>query len=357
MKKITTNDGGCCRFEWHPRILAFFITAALGLSIISSLDCKFLEVDLTFIPQNYYRDSLGFGLWTYAAPDGRCLSYMDSRQSGGFSDGASIYSTFFMNNDSNWSISRILGVVGVAFGLGSLISVWINVFRSKAYLVDILAYTTITASICECSKFALFLGTDLCKSPNYWYDDKTNEFSGSRDCQIDRGAFICIGSIFTYLVSMILSVGFASRPSTDAYAYEEASLPSWMVSENGTSNKAPAPDQLDDNRTRRSSIGNYDWSRSAPSTIPSKDSRAEGYGANQMGSINENERREPHQKQNGMRTRYDWSRPVEEHGTNQEAPIGGNERREPQMMQAYPPTNNAPRTYDDMSTLTWDAGY
>ena len=50
--KITSNNIECCRFNWHPRILAFFITAALGLSIVSSLDCKFLMIDLGFIPQD-----------------------------------------------------------------------------------------------------------------------------------------------------------------------------------------------------------------------------------------------------------------------------------------------------------------
>eukprot|EP00571_Detonula_confervacea_P010636 CAMPEP_0172307718 /NCGR_PEP_ID=MMETSP1058-20130122/8511_1 /TAXON_ID=83371 /ORGANISM="Detonula confervacea, Strain CCMP 353" /LENGTH=315 /DNA_ID=CAMNT_0013019957 /DNA_START=101 /DNA_END=1048 /DNA_ORIENTATION=- len=314
-----SNDEGGCRFGWHPRTSAFFITAGLGLSIMSSLDCKFLEVDLSFIPQNYYSDSLGFGLWTYAAPDGRCLTYTESRQSGGFSDGANIYSNLFINNDINWSISRVLAVVGIIFGLGSLISIWINVFKSEPHLVDILAYTTITAGISECAKFGLFLGTDLCKSPDYWYNDESNEFSGSRDCQIDRGAFISISSIFAYFVSVILSVGFASRPKSDCYTYEEASLPSWMASEDGVSEKAQAPPVEDTDR--RSSVGGQDWSRvSAPSTIPS-------------GNF-----------------------PVEEdYGLNEEALPKENEN--PQPMQAYPPANKVPRKYDDMSTLTWDVGY
>ena len=36
------HDEGGCRFGWHPKTLSFFITAALVLSIMSSLDCKFL---------------------------------------------------------------------------------------------------------------------------------------------------------------------------------------------------------------------------------------------------------------------------------------------------------------------------
>lgn len=111
-----------CRCGWHPKILTFLLTAGLGLSIMSSLDCKFLEVELGFVPENYYDESMGFGLWTYAAPGGRCLSYEESRRTGGFSDGDSVYSSLFINNDTNWSISRILGVVGIVFGSIALVS-------------------------------------------------------------------------------------------------------------------------------------------------------------------------------------------------------------------------------------------
>ncbi len=45
LAKSSDSEGGC-RFGWHPKTLAFFITAALGLSIMSALDCKFLVSSL-----------------------------------------------------------------------------------------------------------------------------------------------------------------------------------------------------------------------------------------------------------------------------------------------------------------------
>lgn len=89
---------------------------------MSALDCKFLEVELGFIPENYYNDNMGFGLWSYAAPGGRCLSYSESREPGGFLDGDNAYSNLFINNDTSWSISRILAVIGVVFGSIALVS-------------------------------------------------------------------------------------------------------------------------------------------------------------------------------------------------------------------------------------------
>jgi len=228
------NGKGGCRFGWHPRILAFFVTAALGLSITSSLDCNFLVIDLGFIPPDYYSEALGFGLWSYTAPGGRCLSYKESSQSSGkFSVGDDLYSNFILNGDVKWTVSRLLAMVTSVFGVVSLISIWINVCQSEPHLVDVLAYSTTTAFMSECSKFGLFLLTDLCRSPDYWYSNESNEFSGSKSCGIDRGAFMSIGSICAYLVSMVLAVGFAARPKGDFFNHDEASLPSWMATEHG----------------------------------------------------------------------------------------------------------------------------
>lgn len=114
------QDQDCCRVAWHPRILAFFITIALGLSAISSLDCKFLAVDLGFTPEKYYSELVGIGLWSYEKPDGRCLSYGASHTSSGFSDG--LYSNSFINEDLNWSVARILAMCGVVFGFFAFVS-------------------------------------------------------------------------------------------------------------------------------------------------------------------------------------------------------------------------------------------
>lgn len=279
-------------------------------------------MDLGFVPVHYYSDELGFGLWSYAAPGGRCLTYKESRQAaGGIFDGDNIYSNVLMNNDTNWSIARIIAIVGIIFGAIALVSALINVCKGgDPHLVDILTWAIITAFMTECSKLGIFLGTDLCSSNEYWYNTELNEFSGAKDCQIDRGAFMSITSMGTYFISMVMAIGFAARPKKDDFTYEEASLPSWMASENGESAIAhappPKPVHPDD---RLSSVGGYDWSRSAPSTIPSQENTIEDYGL----------AREP----------------IPEHDDGQK-PI-----------RSYPPTNGAPRRYDDMSTLTFDPGY
>lgn len=187
-------------------------------------------------------------------------------------------------------------------------------------MVDILAYTTITAFLCECAKFGIFLGIDMCTSPEYWYNNETNEYSGSVDCRIDRGAYMSVASIAAYFISVVMTVGFAARPKKDDFTYEEASLPSWMASENDSSAKALAPSDKENKREmdRNSSVGGYAWSRSAPSTIPSQNGPEEDFALDE----------EPE-----AAARADQVEPI---------PV-------------YPP--KGPRRYDDCSTLTFDPGY
>merc|ERR1719237_1102080 len=122
-----------------------------------------------------------------------------------------------------------------------------------------------------------------------------------------------ISSIVAYSISVTMAVGFAARPKTDDFTHEEASLPSWMASESGSSAKAhapPPPKNLDP----QSSVDGFDWSRSAPSTIPSQ--TVEDYGM-AVGPV----------------------------------PVQGESRAH------YPPlANGAPKVYEDCSTLTWDPG-
>ena len=147
------------------------------------------------------------------------------------------------------------------------LSIIYNLCKKEPHLVDIITYTTITAFLSECSKFGLFLGTDICQSQEYWYNDKSDELIGSKTCQIGMGAYMSIGSFAAYFISVILAVGFATRPKSSAeYDYEdEGSLPSWMnngdddeQNRRGTNNIPPSrhTSDVDDNNEQHQQPNN-----------------------------------------------------------------------------------------------------
>ena len=116
----TMGSSGCCRFGWYPKILAFFVTAGLGLSATSSLYCDFMTIVLDFTPGGYYQNQVGLGLWSFESPLGQCVSYVEAYESGGLGMG---YSDWFMNKDFSWTVARILAMTGGLFGTISLVSV------------------------------------------------------------------------------------------------------------------------------------------------------------------------------------------------------------------------------------------
>lgn len=134
---------------------------------------------------------------------------------------------------------------------------------------------------------------------------------------------MCISSMAAYFVSVIMAVGFAARPKRDAFSHEDESLTSWMGTENEQSAKAQAQAQAP--AERRDTQSQYDWSRSAPSTIP---------------SINIAEVEEDY----GMEEHMDVLH--EQFDEDDIAPIP-----------EFPPhENRSSRRFDDTSTLTWDPG-
>lgn len=327
---------------WHPRILAFFVAAALGLSVGASLDCKFLTVELPFVPEGYRGRELSFGLWSYEAPrGGECLSLGASHRSGGFARDDDIYSNAFINHDTNWSTARCLAISCALFGSTALIFVGVNIFKVEPHFADILVYLLITAFLIESAKFGLFMGVDVCTSL-YWYNIQSHEYSSSIDCGIDRGAILSICSIAAYLASAILALSFAATPTPKGY--DEASLRSWMASEVDVSAEHRSVTFAQDEMDRRGGMNGPAWSQSAPSTMVSRDASAVG-----------GDRRAPLE---------DYA--VEEYAATPEEegefgtiviPVVPEERHPKHHIPAYPPTNRPRPKYDDTSTLTFDPGY
>ncbi|EJK54449.1 hypothetical protein THAOC_25920, partial [Thalassiosira oceanica] len=133
--------------QWRPRLIVLAITAGLGLSTVSSLDCRLVDLSLGdgIGRGGNGRPPSGIGLWSLSGPNGRCLSYQDARErapstaprgtgadddfilADGDGDGGGItteeaedtnnYSNWLVNGDISWSLCRMMAILGAAFGL------------------------------------------------------------------------------------------------------------------------------------------------------------------------------------------------------------------------------------------------
>ena len=304
------------------------------------------EVKLDFIPTNYQSDSIGISLWSYVAPGGYCLSYSESQNSTIFN----FYADYFITSDISLTTSKILAMVGVVFGSFALISCWVNIFTKEPHLVDVLTYTIITAFLCECSKIGLFWGIDIC-----------NTSSGG--CSLDMGAYVSIISIGAYMITMILAVGYATRPKNDAGEFETASLPSW-ASEPSTQ-KAQAPPRRVTNpmsMDQRSSIDGYAWSHSAQSTIPSTDMTPQHNNYRATATTTELALQNVNPFDDVKNPFHDES-PLEQSRRSSMRSSGKSSEKERLSLSmrssgnSYRPPPSNKVKYDDTSTLTWDPGY
>ena len=110
---------------WHPRKLAFLTSAALILSLTSTLDCEFVTLSIGFNPENAIFDDTktAIGLWTYRSPilSDECLLYSVAAKKYILTNDKS-YETVMFNDDFNWGVSRLSALLTAVFGFLSAVS-------------------------------------------------------------------------------------------------------------------------------------------------------------------------------------------------------------------------------------------
>ena len=116
----------------YRKTICLFINTAFILSIVSSLDCKFISVNVGFIPEgsNYQLSALRIGLWSLQNPaydgesDGQCLSPNKSKEYADLTgDGhSSFYGRLFVNDDPIWTVSQVSAFVGMIVGILNVVS-------------------------------------------------------------------------------------------------------------------------------------------------------------------------------------------------------------------------------------------
>lgn len=245
-----------CRVRFAPSLLLFFATAALLLSLLSSLDCQFLTL---IIPAAQQAETIGIGLglWTFEVPSilllegsddehanapGKrmCASYSTARSIGGLttSSGFLPYYEPFGNTDRPWTLSRVFAVLGMISGVVACVAlamILVKRKRRRGQSKVLIAQATTCAFLAESIKFGLFFNNYYCMSTTAWLSgEEGNEGVGAAECDLDRGSTASLLALLTYLGVTVAILLHLSRPPNarhkTEYDGDEHSIPSFLHS-------------------------------------------------------------------------------------------------------------------------------
>jgi hypothetical protein len=120
------------RFRYNKCAVALFLVAAFVLSLLSTLDCVFIKVDVGFKPENVVsgdesssKSTFGIGIWTLedVTNEGKCvMSIPLAEDATSLTVDDDIYINFLIVGDDIFTCIRFLALFGFAFGLILLVS-------------------------------------------------------------------------------------------------------------------------------------------------------------------------------------------------------------------------------------------
>jgi hypothetical protein len=117
------------RFRYRKCVVAALLTLAFMLSLLSNLDCTFVNVDVGFVPSNIYDPSsnaseYGIGLWTIeeADSDGLCILPLYVEDNISLTTDDDLYLSFLMSSDDVFTSARFIAFIGCFFGITVVVS-------------------------------------------------------------------------------------------------------------------------------------------------------------------------------------------------------------------------------------------
>ena len=116
------------RCKYNRCAVIVLLTLSFVLSILSALDCKFVVVDVGFVPQNINRainskNRIGIGLWSVEdmSPDGLCAVSVFREGRGSITEDDDIYNSFFIADDIIITVVRFVSLFGLLLAIINLV--------------------------------------------------------------------------------------------------------------------------------------------------------------------------------------------------------------------------------------------
>lgn len=239
------------RCKYNRCAVIVLLTISFFLSLLSALDCKFMVVDVGFVPQNINRainskNQIGIGLWSVedTSTDGLCVvsAFRKGRES--ITEDDDIYNTFFISDDFIITVVRFVSLFGLLLAIINLMIVWASLFalfenlRTTKKKVTILFYILLLTFVCEGLKIGFMFMTYPCIGDEFWESidiEKGPQFHKADQCFIDRGCYMSITSIALDLgvsIHLLMSIIFAdyTHSNESDFVYDDVSLPSYLHS-------------------------------------------------------------------------------------------------------------------------------
>ncbi|GAX24949.1 hypothetical protein FisN_2Lh225 [Fistulifera solaris] len=187
----------CCTYGFYPLLVAPIITIAFLISVYSSMDCRFLEVDVGFTPNNHAwnESELEVGFFYQYRPG---VSDQRSDYLSHVYDSCHHYSNTFekeiIEMDQTWKAARMMSHIASLSGFLAAAIAWaIVVFPLPAGCLwpSLLLPCVILAFIGEGSKF-LFVEVALCRQPIWFPTAAESVPTTAESCTLGWSAYACI---------------------------------------------------------------------------------------------------------------------------------------------------------------------
>lgn len=149
------------RCKYNRCVVIVLLTISFVLSLLSVLDCKFVIVDIGFVPQNMNttvinpNSKIGIGLWSVedTSPDGLCIFSVFRKGNGSLTEDDDIYNTFFIADDIFVTVGRFLSLLGLLLALVNLVRTLMITSSFELHLIQF--HMTLTSTLNFPSPFYL----------------------------------------------------------------------------------------------------------------------------------------------------------------------------------------------------------
>jgi len=199
------------------------VTAGFVLSLYSSAGCRFIDLDVGFVPDNvawmnqsqaelglfyYHRDHSNMtAVESMAASEQEMISTNKYRQT--FHEGCVWYSDDFdeaiVDKDRTWKVARVMAGIAVCGSLLATLTLWMIVLLPlpvHCVWPGILLPSCMLAFIAEGSKF-LFFDIALCRNAVWFPTGKDSLPEEAASCELGTSAIVGIAAAALHLVALL----------------------------------------------------------------------------------------------------------------------------------------------------------